>query len=306
MSRTAPERRAWRPRTAADGVYYAVARSEEVLAALPVAAADRAAASGLPPWRAAEHTASRTLLRALLRETGEALTTDLGEASAGDLGEGCAAFVGEGAAAGRGGSFAAGRGEGFAADLGGSSTADLTGSLAGDLGGGLTHGAGGDSAADLVVGLAGDLPGGPVAARPGGRPYLPGRPDLGVSLSHSAGWVAAAVGRNRDVGVDVQVPAAVGDRLLRFCCAPADADALTAMAEDRRRWEFAWIFTAQEACVKAVGAGFAARPWTVPVALGQRAGTWRRVRWSAPRERQPVPVACAWTERAGRARTRVA
>ncbi|MFD5324737.1 4'-phosphopantetheinyl transferase family protein [Streptomyces sp. NPDC127092] len=269
MSRTAPDRRTWRPRTATDGVYYAVARSEEVLRALPVAAADRAAASGLPPWRAAEHTASRTLLRALLRETGEGLTDELGEAFAGGLGRG----------------FAAG------------------------LGGGLTdEAAGGSSGVDFPgVDLPGvDFPGGPVAARPGGRPYLPGRPDLGVSLSHSAGWVAAAVGRNRDVGVDVQVPAAVGDRLLRFCCAPADADALTVMAEDRRRREFAWIFTAQEACVKAVGAGFAARPWTVPVALGQRAGTWEGVRWSAPRERQPVPVACAWTERAGPAGTRVA
>ncbi|MEU3747030.1 MULTISPECIES: 4'-phosphopantetheinyl transferase family protein [Streptomyces] len=196
-------------------MHYLVRRGEEVLDELPVAAPDRATAAGLPPWRALEHTASRTLLRALLREIGE------------------------------------------------------------------------------------DLGGGPVAARPGGRPYLPGRPDLGVSLSHSSGWVAAAVARDRDVGVDVQSPRAVGDRLLRLCCAPGDAEALSALPEAGRRREFAWIFTVQEACVKATGRGFAGRPWTVPVTLGQRTGTWGQVSWHAPRAAQPVPACCAWTERRG-------
>ncbi|MFB7029364.1 MULTISPECIES: 4'-phosphopantetheinyl transferase family protein [unclassified Streptomyces] len=204
-----------RIRTPVDGVHHLVARNEEVLGALPVAAADRATAEGLPPWRAAEHLASRTLLRFLLREIGE---------DAGDAGDG------------------------------------------------------------------------PVGALPGGRPYLPGRPGLGVSLSHSSGWVAAAVGRGRDVGVDVQVPAAVGDRLLRFCCAPGDADALAALPEEARRSGFARIFAVQEACVKAVGEGFSGRPWAVPVPLGARTGTWNGVRWSASHDgRDGAPVACAWT-----------
>ncbi|MGW9440426.1 4'-phosphopantetheinyl transferase family protein [Streptomyces sp. NPDC055607] len=202
-----------RIRTPVDGVHHLAARSEEVLGALPVAAADRAAAAGLPPWRAVEHLASRTLLRFLLREAGE---------DAGD---------------------------------------------------------------------------GPVAALPGGRPYLPGRPGPGVSLSHSAGWVAAAVGRGRDVGVDVQVPAPVGDRLLRLCCLPGDADALAALPEDARRLGFARVFAVQEACVKALGEGLSGRPWTVPVPLDPRTGAWHRVHWSAPHGgRDAVPVACAWTE----------
>ncbi|MEU0159491.1 4'-phosphopantetheinyl transferase superfamily protein [Streptomyces sp. NPDC006261] len=141
-----------------------------------------------------------------------------------------------------------------------------------------------------------DLRGGPVAAYPSGRPYLPGRPDLGVSLSHSSGWVAAAVGRGRDVGVDVQAPAAVGDRLLRLCCPPADAEALAVMPEARRRREFAWIFTVQEACVKAVGRGLSGRPWDVPVNIGQQTGEWGRVNWCAPRGGEPVPVGCAWND----------
>ncbi|MEV7848124.1 4'-phosphopantetheinyl transferase family protein [Streptomyces cyaneofuscatus] len=191
-------------------MHYVVGRSEEVLAALPVAERDRAAASRLPPWRAEEYAASRTLLRALLREIGE------------------------------------------------------------------------------------DVAGGPVAAHPSGRPYLPGRPDLGVSLSHSSGRVAAAVGRGCAVGVDVQAPSYVSDRLLGLCCSPADAEALAGMPEARRRAEFAWIFTVQEACVKAVGRGLSGRPWNVPVNLGQQAGDWGRVSWCAPRDGEPFPVGCAW------------
>ncbi|MEW1762024.1 4'-phosphopantetheinyl transferase superfamily protein [Streptomyces cyaneofuscatus] len=191
-------------------MHYVVGRSEEVLAALPVAERDRAAASRLPPWRAEEYAASRTLLRALLREIGE------------------------------------------------------------------------------------DVAGGPVAAHPSGRPYLPGRPDLGVSLSHSSGRVAAAVGRGCAVGVDVQAPSYVSDRLLGRCCSPADAEALAGMPEARRRREFAWIFTVQEACVKAVGRGLSGRPWNVPVNLGQQAGDWGRVSWCAPRDGEPFPVGCAW------------
>ncbi|MEU3480153.1 4'-phosphopantetheinyl transferase family protein [Streptomyces sp. NPDC033754] len=212
MSAAAARWRA-RPHTAAEGVHYLVARSEDVLGALPVAAPDRAAAAALPPWRAAEYTAARTLLRALLRETGE------------------------------------------------------------------------------------DLRGGPVAARPGGRPYLPDRPDLGVSLSHSSGWVAAAVGTGRDVGIDVQTPSPVAARLLRLCCSPEDAETLTALPEADRRREFAWIFTVQEACVKALGTGLSGRPWTVPVPLGRPSGTWHHLHWTAPRTAQPVPTGCAWTER---------
>ncbi|MER7914479.1 hypothetical protein [Streptomyces sp. NPDC096068] len=59
--------------------------------------------------------------------------------------------------------------------------------------------------------------------------------------------------------------------------------------------------------MKAVGKGLAGRPWTVPVPLGARTGTWNGVHWSAPHDddrddddrdgddRDAVPVACAWT-----------
>ncbi|MGW4213734.1 4'-phosphopantetheinyl transferase family protein [Lentzea sp. NPDC004789] len=193
------------------GVVCAVRRTDRVLADLPVAASDRAAASGLPPWRAEEYLAARTLLRTLLADTGR------------------------------------------------------------------PHD-------------------GPIAHHGSGRPWLPGLPGVGVSLSHSAGWVAAAVSPGRAVGVDVQVPVGVSAQVIARCCAAADAAGLAALPEDVRALEFAWVWSAQEACVKATGEGLGGLPWTVPVAPGQPGGSWNQVDWVALREHSAVPFSCAFTE----------
>lgn len=133
----------------------------------------------------------------------------------------------------------------------------------------------------------------PLAGRPGGQPYLTERPDLGVSLSHTDGWVAAAVSSDGAVGVDAQRPVPVGGGLLRRCCSPPARTALLRLPEPARELEFAWIWSVQEACVKAAGSGIAGRPWTIPVDVGQHSGRWRAVSWMALREVWSVPVSCA-------------
>ncbi|MFD8968192.1 4'-phosphopantetheinyl transferase family protein [Streptomyces sp. NPDC059568] len=135
----------------------------------------------------------------------------------------------------------------------------------------------------------------PVAAHPGGRPYLPGRPDLGISLSHTDGWVAVAVHTvGGAVGVDVQAAVPASERLIRRCCSPVDRAVLARMGRVAREIEFAWVWSAQEACVKATGAGISGLPWTVPVAVGQCEGRWGDLKWSALHGRCPVPVSCAY------------
>lgn len=134
-----------------------------------------------------------------------------------------------------------------------------------------------------------------ILKRRNGQPFLPERPDRSVSLSHSEGWVAAAVGAGPEVGVDVQVPQPTPAGLVRRCCRPAARDLLARMPAAGRDLEFAWIWTAQEACVKATGAGLAGLPWTIPVEVGQRAGAWGRVRWRSLRDRYRTPVTCAYT-----------
>jgi 4'-phosphopantetheinyl transferase len=126
-----------------------------------------------------------------------------------------------------------------------------------------------------------------------GRPYLPERPDLTVSLSHDGDWTAAAVGVGADVGVDVQVPLPASSGLLRRCCTPETREALDAMPAPVRDREFAWIWTVQEACVKAAGTGLAGCPWTIPVDVGQQTGSWRDYQWHSLRD-QSVPVSYAY------------
>jgi len=133
-----------------------------------------------------------------------------------------------------------------------------------------------------------------IAAHPGGQPFLTARRDLGISLSHTTGWVAAAVHLRGQVGIDVQVPVPAGGRLGLRCCTPSALDALIALPLAERDLEFARIWSVQESCVKATGRGIAGLPWTIPVEVGQASGTWHDVRWSAPRRELPVALSCAY------------
>ncbi|MFG1757444.1 4'-phosphopantetheinyl transferase family protein [Micromonospora echinofusca] len=134
----------------------------------------------------------------------------------------------------------------------------------------------------------------PIAAHDGGQPHLPEWPEVSVSLSHDAGTVAAALGRGIPVGVDVQVPVPAPPALLRRCCAPAVRAALDRLPEPARDREFAWIWTVQEACVKATGAGLAGRPWAIAVPAGRRTGRWADLRWVSLRGHTRVPASVAY------------
>jgi 4'-phosphopantetheinyl transferase len=128
-----------------------------------------------------------------------------------------------------------------------------------------------------------------------GAPALDGRPDIGISVSHSGDWVAAAVAPHAPVGVDVQEPRPVSDRLVARCCAD-HAHLFRSLPPARRYDEVAWVWSVQEACAKATGTGLAARPWRIPVAPGQVFGRWSGYAWVALRREYPLPVSCAWAD----------
>lgn len=128
-----------------------------------------------------------------------------------------------------------------------------------------------------------------------GRPYLEGAPDTGISISHDGDTVAAAVGRCHRVGVDVQLPApSVPDGLLRRCLGP-HADHVRKLSARGRALELAWVWTVQEACVKAAGTGLSGSPWTIDVPPGHRRGTWGAYRWISLRDHSRTPLSCAYT-----------
>ncbi|ONI81628.1 hypothetical protein ALI144C_20235 [Actinosynnema sp. ALI-1.44] len=111
-----------------------------------------------------------------------------------------------------------------------------------------------------------------VVTHPGGKPYLRGHRELGISVSHDRGAVAACVGVDRAVGVDVQVPDGSLER--------------------------AWAWTVREALVKTTGEGLAGRPWDIDVPPGRGSGTWRSCHWVSLRGRSSIPVSYAYRKEA--------
>ncbi|AGS66934.1 4'-phosphopantetheinyl transferase [Streptomyces collinus Tu 365] len=138
-----------------------------------------------------------------------------------------------------------------------------------------------------------------------GRPALQGLPALGVSLSHDGpsgtsgdlggDLVAAAVAPGRRVGVDVQLPPGpdVPAGLVRRCLRER-AGELSSLPAGRRALEFAWVWTVQEACVKADGTGIAGRPWSLDIPVRPGTGTLGDLTWIALRHLSVHPVSCAF------------
>ncbi|WP_231626368.1 4'-phosphopantetheinyl transferase family protein [Streptomyces apocyni] len=130
-----------------------------------------------------------------------------------------------------------------------------------------------------------------------GKPGLEGFPGIAVSVAHDRDTVTACAARGPAVGVDVQrAPGRLDDAVVRRCLrGRSDWQAvLDALPGPERAREFAWIWTAQEACVKAEG--LARGPWTVGVPPGRHTGTWRGLRWRSLRSLSRTPLSCAWKE----------
>ncbi|NIL58638.1 4'-phosphopantetheinyl transferase family protein [Salinispora arenicola] len=127
-----------------------------------------------------------------------------------------------------------------------------------------------------------------------GKPMLAGWPTVGVSISHDGSAVAAAVAVDGQVGVDVQLPIhRPSDRIARRCLRER-APELDDLPPDQRALELAWVWSVQEACVKADGTGIAGRPWAIDVPVRPHTGRWGRLRWIALRDNCTVPVSCAY------------
>ena len=78
-----------------------------------------------------------------------------------------------------------------------------------------------------------------------GRPFIEGRPDIFISLSHSKGVVAAAVGE-RAVGIDIEYIRPVSDKVKARVCKSAPEN-------DNK---FFKVWTIKEAYLKASGIAF--------------------------------------------------
>ncbi|MFJ6889631.1 4'-phosphopantetheinyl transferase family protein [Streptomyces californicus] len=122
----------------------------------------------------------------------------------------------------------------------------------------------------------------PVVPEPAGRPRLGGQPRLGISISHSGGYAAAAVGEGLDVGIDIQIPRPPSPGMIRRCCSPHTAARLTTLHPQHAAHLFARIWSVQEACVKARGTGLSGAPWKITADPDADNGRWDALRWLRP------------------------
>jgi 4'-phosphopantetheinyl transferase len=147
----------------------------------------------------------------------------------------------------------------------------------------------------LLTRLAPETAGADLVASVNGKPVLVGFPSIGVSVSHDGGVVAVAVGLGHEVGVDVVLPRCPpSERMIRRCLRDR-APELDGLPMAERAIEFAWVWSVQEACVKADGTGVGGKPWTIDIPLRPRAGRARDLTWVALRGRTDVPVSCAFS-----------
>jgi 4'-phosphopantetheinyl transferase len=149
---------------------------------------------------------------------------------------------------------------------------------------------------DLLAEIEPAASGANVVLGTNGQPGMAGWPELGVSVSHDGGSVAACVGLGRSVGVDVQRPPDRLNEAMVRRCLRCHAESLSSLQVAERALEFAWVWTAQEACVKAEGTGLAGCPWTIDVPPRHTTGSWRGFRWRSLRELSEIPLSCAWQE----------
>ena len=139
-----------------------------------------------------------------------------------------------------------------------------------------------------------DAAGAEVLSSANGRPALAGFPEVGVSVSHDAGVAAAAVAVGRGVGIDVQRPRTpLSERMIRRCLRERARD-LDGLPMAERAVELAWVWSVQEACVKAEGTGIGGKPWAIDVPVRPRDGRAGTLKWVALREQTDVPVSCAF------------
>lgn len=97
---------------------------------------------------------------------------------------------------------------------------------------------------------------------PQGKPRLAGtaaaaRPALRFNLSHSGSMALLGLAQGADIGVDIELPRAVPElqAIARSNFAPAEYQALMALAPERRADAFLAGWTRKEAFIKALGGG---------------------------------------------------
>lgn len=90
-----------------------------------------------------------------------------------------------------------------------------------------------------------------------GKPHAPALPELDFNLTHAREQVLVAIAREQAIGVDLErVDREIEiDDIARRYFSPAEADAIEALASERKLAGFLRLWTCKEAVLKALGEG---------------------------------------------------
>ncbi len=106
------------------------------------------------------------------------------------------------------------------------------------------------------------------AARPNGKPWLPGA-GLELNLSHTGDWGMIAVGHRYPVGVDIEAitPDRANPDMIRAVTSTAERAAFAALPPREHAVAFFRLWVRKEAVIKALGTGLSRRLDTIDVPL---------------------------------------
>lgn len=91
-----------------------------------------------------------------------------------------------------------------------------------------------------------------VAGGAGIKPYITGRPELHISLSHCDGLIACAFGKV-EIGIDAENIRPFDERVMKRVCSREEVDSIMGSAEPNRMFFRCW--TLKESYGKAMGIG---------------------------------------------------
>lgn len=144
-----------------------------------------------------------------------------------------------------------------------------------------------------------------IAVTDGGKPWLPGVPDLNITVAHTRRAVVVASMSGAPIGVDIEHPEAAVQplRLAQRLFASEEVRAVRELSGEARADWFARIWTIKEAVAKALGVGVIpalsrvvvesadAGPRLADVGFGPAAGSWTLHQLVAPGGSEKVAVA---------------
>lgn len=87
-----------------------------------------------------------------------------------------------------------------------------------------------------------------------GKPYLPGKEDIGFNITHSGDWIGCVVGTS-SVGIDIEEIQPIDMQIAKRFFTAQEYESLKSLSPTEQIQRFYHLWTLKESCIKADGRG---------------------------------------------------